>query len=137
MLEILVALERSKASRPLRTDGGENSPKRGDPDTSKVRRRTKGSVRAIERELLEGDCRDWADMLGCSQVEKVAGEGAAFLRYKAGDQVRSGRPRRNDLSQGTRLVTHNHRSWPIAERPNLSSHSPPFHDSFISSGRFS
>jgi hypothetical protein len=80
MLEILLALERSKTSRPLRTDGGANPPRRGcDPATSTVRRMTKGSVRVIERELLEGDWWDWDDMLGCSEAGKLGGEETAFL----------------------------------------------------------
>ncbi len=50
ILEILLALERSKVNRPLRTDEGENSPRGGcDRAESTVRRITKGSVRVIER----------------------------------------------------------------------------------------
>lgn len=80
MLEILLALGRSKASRPLRTDGAANGPRRGcDPVASTVRRMTKGSVRVIERELLEGDWWDRLGMLGCSEVGKLGGEGTAFL----------------------------------------------------------
>jgi len=61
MHEILLALDRSKASRPLTTDGGATPPGRDcAPAISTVRRMTRGSVRVIVRELFEG-----VDMASC------------------------------------------------------------------------
>jgi hypothetical protein len=63
MLEILLALARSKASRPLSIDGGETPPPDGDctPATSTVRRMTTGSVSVIVREFFKEV--DWVNMV--------------------------------------------------------------------------
>jgi len=64
MLETLVGLDRSKASRPLRVDGGVTPPGRGRaPAMSTVRRTTRGSVRVSVRELFgsEEDMGRWIE----------------------------------------------------------------------------
>src|SRR5216683_519048 len=56
MLETLLGLDRSKASRPLTVDGGATPPGRGcAPAMSTVRRTTRGSVRVTVRELFGGE----------------------------------------------------------------------------------
>jgi hypothetical protein len=82
MHEILLALDRSKASRPLTTDGGATPPGRDcAPAISAVRRMTRGSVRVMVRELFEG-----VDMASCERdtLER------AFLTVELGDDSEPG-----------------------------------------------
>jgi hypothetical protein len=64
MLEILLALARSKASKPLSTDGGDIPASGRDctPAISIVRSMTTGSVRVIIKEFLEGVGGVWHDI---------------------------------------------------------------------------
>jgi hypothetical protein len=71
MLETLLGLDRSKASRPLRVDGGATPPGRGCVlAMSTVRRTTRGSVRVTVRELFGGEDEEdmdrWMDRRQCS-----------------------------------------------------------------------